>query len=125
MVTKMGIFNKTPKSYEMKKECTNCRRETIIYIPFGVSVNDFISSGQATCQSCGCSIMKVVRKLPPMPKSDPKPQARQKPKPPKKKLKRKPKREEVVEEEDEEEIEDEDYEEEDTLTSNAPEVVPW
>lgn len=52
----MSFFNKT---YQTRRLCTNCNREVIIKIPFGIPAEDFIISGRAICSFCGCSIVKT------------------------------------------------------------------
>jgi len=76
----MGLFNKSPKSYETKQLCTNCNLETIINVPFGITIKDHILSGKAICQFCGCSIVKIVRPAPELPSMPvrPRPQSKQK-----------------------------------------------
>lgn len=44
------------KGYDVKKVCDNCLKETLINVPFGFRVADFLESGQAICNLCGCAV---------------------------------------------------------------------
>jgi len=95
----MGLFNRSQPTYDVKEMCTNCNRETILKVPNGIPVREHICSGNAICNFCGCSIVKVTRPQVPNPQQLPPQELPPLPTPPKARgRKKKEPEDEVVEE---------------------------
>lgn len=53
----MGMIrNLVIGTYQIKKKCNNCDKETVIAIPKGRTIKEHFSNNQAKCSYCGCVI---------------------------------------------------------------------
>ena len=47
-------------TYNVKSLCENCNEQTIIRVPKGTYVYDFLDERECKCDYCGCRITEVV-----------------------------------------------------------------
>ena len=53
----MGMIENFIKgTYSIKRKCKNCKKDTIIQIPRGRSINDWLGTNLARCNFCRCVI---------------------------------------------------------------------
>ena len=46
-------------TYSVSTICENCNSKTILQVPYGVLVYEFLEDG-ATCNNCGCRISRLI-----------------------------------------------------------------
>ena len=54
----MGIMDMFVEKYPVKKKCRNCKKETVIGIPKGKTIEEYMDTNQMKCKFCGCTIEK-------------------------------------------------------------------
>lgn len=52
------MFN---KKYEIKRDCENCYVKTIIKIPRGTTIKEWLEMNRGKCENCGC-IIEIEKK---------------------------------------------------------------
>lgn len=45
-------------TYEINLNCSNCDYKSLIRIPKGTKIEDWISQYKAKCKNCGCAILE-------------------------------------------------------------------
>ena len=46
--------------YKVDTICENCNQKTVLFIPFGTYVYDFLGEKECRCNNCGCVMLKLM-----------------------------------------------------------------